>query len=148
MRAAFRVRWPEFTFHDLVSNAHVERVGASFGSWDLWLIDNERVVSGGWGVPLRWDGTSADLPNGYDGAMVRAVEGHESGVGPDTLCIMAAAVAADARRKGVAGEALTALHDRRTAGLSSLHQRVLLIPNWIPPRYKRAVGSTVSQRAW
>ncbi len=43
VRAAFRVRWPEFIFHDLVSNAHVERVGAYFGSWDLWLIDNERV---------------------------------------------------------------------------------------------------------
>lgn len=121
VRAKFRVRWPEFIFHDPVSNAHVERVGAYFDSWDLWLIDEDRVMAGGWGVPLRWDGTIADLPDGYDGAMVRAVEGYESGVEPDTLCIMAAAVAADAGLRGLAGEALMALRDRASeAGLGKV----------------------------
>jgi hypothetical protein len=111
-REAFRARWPEFIFHDSISNAHVERVGQYFASWDLWLVDEGRVVAGGWGVPMRWDGTLADLPDGYDGALIRSVEGHESGETPDTLCIMAAAVAVDAGRRGLAGQALTALRER------------------------------------
>jgi len=120
-RQAFRVRWPEFIFHDPVSNAHVERVGEYFASWDLWLVDEDRVVAGGWGVPMRWDGTVADLPDGYDGALIRSVEAHESGEQPDTLCIMAAAVAADAGRKGLAGQALTALRERAaSAGLGKV----------------------------
>ncbi len=40
---------------------------------------------------------------------------------PDTLCIMAAAVAADAGRKGLAGQALTALRERAaSAGLGKV----------------------------
>ena len=67
---------------------------------------------------MRWDGTVADLPDGYDGALIRSVAGHESGDQPDTLCIMAAVVAADAGRKGLAGQALAALRDRAvSAGL-------------------------------
>lgn len=115
VRQAFRVRWPEFIFHDPISNAHVEKVGQYFSSWDLWVIDDDRVVAGGWGVPLRWDGSIADLPEGYDGALVRSVAGHEAGEKVDTLCIMAAAVAAEAGRRGLAGQALTALRDRAAA---------------------------------
>lgn len=115
-REAFRVRWPEFIFHDPISNAHVERVDRYFSDWDALLIDDDRVVAGGWGVPLRWDGSIEDLPDGYDGALVRSVEGYETQAGADTLCIMAVAVAADAARKGLAGAALTALRERAAAG--------------------------------
>jgi len=74
-RQAFRVRWPEFIFHDPVADAYVERVGEYFASWDLWLVDEDSVVAGGWGVPMRWDGTVADLPDGHDGALIRSVGG-------------------------------------------------------------------------
>lgn len=118
---AFRARWPEFIFHDPVSNAHVEPVSRYFASWDPWILDEDGVVAGGWGVPLRWDGTIPELPGGYDGALIRSVEGHEAGDQPDTLCVMAAAVAVDAGRKGLAGQALTALRDRAgAAGLDKV----------------------------
>lgn len=115
VRQAFRVRWPEFIFHDAVSNAHVDRVGRYFGAWDLWVVDGDRDLAGGWGVPLRWNGIIADLPDGYDGSLIRAVEGHEAGDQPDTLSIMAAVVAVDAGRKGLAGQVLTALRDSAAA---------------------------------
>jgi len=68
---------------------------------------------------MRWDGTIADLPDGYDGALVRAVEGHESGLAPTTLCIMAAAVHRDHAARGLAGVVLAALRDRaEDAGLA------------------------------
>ena len=66
---------------------------------------------------------AAALPaGGYDGALASAVNGFESSVPPDTLCVMAAAVRADRQGTGLAGQVLTALRGRATgAGL----QRVI-----------------------
>lgn len=120
-RASFRMGWPEFIFHDPIANASTERVGEYFAEWDLWVIDEGRVVAGGWGVPIPWDGTVEDLPEGYDGALVRSLSARESGQATDTLCIMAAAVVADASRQGVAGKLLVALRQAAAeAGLTKV----------------------------
>jgi hypothetical protein len=50
---------------------------------DALLLDDGQVVAGGWGVPIRWDGTVGTLPDGYDGALVSAVTGQY--VVPDAL---------------------------------------------------------------
>jgi GNAT superfamily N-acetyltransferase len=114
-RAAFRQNWPEFIFHDPVSREYIGRVEEYFPGYDVLLLDDGAVVAGGWGVPLRWDGTVPELPaGGYDGALVSAVTGHEDSVAPDTLCIMAAAVRRDRQGGGLAGRALSALRDRAT----------------------------------
>ncbi len=63
-RAAFRQNWPEFIFHDPVSNEYVGRVEAYFPFYDVMLLDRGAVVAGGWGVPLRWDGTVAGPARG------------------------------------------------------------------------------------
>jgi GNAT superfamily N-acetyltransferase len=114
-RAALRAVWPEFIFHDPVSTAHIGRVETYFSEYDVLLLDDGQVVAGGWGVPIHWDGTIRSLPDGYDGALVRAVTGHEQSVRPDTLCIMAAAVKADRQGGGLAGATLSELRDRATA---------------------------------
>jgi hypothetical protein len=111
-RVAFRVRWPEFIFHDPISKQLIPLVEEYFPQFDVMLLDDERVVAGGWGVPLSWDGTVADLPDGYDGALARSVQGHESGVSSTTLSFMAAAVGNGETKKGLAGQVLTALRDR------------------------------------
>ncbi len=114
-RDAFRQNWPEFIFHDPISAEFIGRVETYFPFYDVMLLDDGKVVAGGWGVPLRWDGTLAGLPDGgYDGALVAAVTGHESSAQPDTLCIMAAAVRRDRQGAGLAGQALTALRERAT----------------------------------
>jgi hypothetical protein len=56
----------------------------------------------------------ADLPTGYTDSIVRAVEGHEQHVEPDTLVICGAVVLPDLKGKGLAGEVLLAL--RQLAG--------------------------------
>jgi GNAT superfamily N-acetyltransferase len=114
-RAALRTVWPEFIFHDPVAAAHIGRVEEYFPAWDVLLLDAGQVVAGGWGVPMRWDGTAGDLPDGYDGGLVRAVTGHEASVPADTLCVMAAAVAAGHQRGGLAARVLTALRERGAA---------------------------------
>src|ERR1700728_1168150 len=82
---------------------------------DALLLDDGQVVAGGWGVPIRWDGTVGTLPDGYDGALVSAVTGYEDSTPADTLCIMAAAVKADRQGGGLAGKTLTALRERASA---------------------------------
>lgn len=115
-RDALRTVWPEFIFHDPVSGEYIGRVEAYFPQYDVLLLDDGQVVAGGWGVPIRWDGTIAGLPDGgYDGALVSAVTGHENAVPADTLCIMAAAVRADRQAGGLAGKTLTALRERAAA---------------------------------
>lgn len=114
--AVFRPLWPEFIFHDPIDARYSDRVGTYFAQYDVLVLDGSDVVTGGWGVPIRWDGTISDLPEGYDGALVRAVTGHENTVSPNTLCIMAAAVRPGHRGSGLAGKALTALCERAAAG--------------------------------
>lgn len=111
-RAAFRGEWPEFIFHDPISGEYIQRSGEHFTRYDILLLDEGQVVAGGWGVPLRWDGSVGTLPDGYDGALVSAVTGHETSVVPDTLSVMAAAVRADRQGRGLAGQVITALRDR------------------------------------
>lgn len=113
--AVFRPLWPEFIFHDPIGAEYSGRVETYFPRYDVLVLDGSEVVTGGWGVPICWDGTIGGLPEGYDGALVRAVTGHENKVLPDTLCIMAAAVRPGRRGSGLAGKALTALRERATA---------------------------------
>jgi len=131
--AAFRVKWPEFIFHDPIAKQHVAQIATCFPQYDVLLLDEGRVVAGGWGVAIRWDGTVEDLPDGYDGAMVRAVEGHQSGVHPTTLSFMAAAVGNGETKRGLAGEVLKALRGRGLeAGLSHL---IAPLRPTLKPRY-------------
>ena len=116
VRAALRGVWPEFIFHDALVAAYIERVEAYFPRYDVLVLARGEVVAGGWGVPLLWNATAAGLPDGYDGAMVRAVEGHEDSVEPDTLCVMAAAVKPGHQGTGLAGQVLTALRERAVSG--------------------------------
>jgi hypothetical protein len=117
-RAGFRVKWPEFIFHDPISRLYLDRVEKYFPSYDALLLDEGRVIAGGWGVPMQWDGSPGNLPDGYDGALARSIDGYEANSAPNTLCLMAVAVVNSETRRGLAGMALSALRTRATdAGL-------------------------------
>src|SRR5580693_84649 len=119
-RAAFVGGWPEFIFHDPITKQYLERVERFFGYYDVMLLARGSVVAGGWGVPIRWNGVPAALPDGgYDGAIAASVTGHENSVPADTLCVMAAAVKPGHLGTGLAGQVLTALRERAAGtGLS------------------------------
>ena len=133
--AAFREKWPEFVFHDEVSRRYVPRVEELFRRYNVLVLEDgheggsESVVAGGWGVPLAWDGSVADLPDGYDGALVRSVEGHDAGAPPTTLSFMAAAVARSHDRQGLATVVLQAL-TRRALEDGLAHVVAPLRPTW------------------
>jgi len=132
--AAFRVKWPEFLFpHDPVMIQYEAQVAEFFAQYDVLLLDGDRVVAGGWGVPIRWDGTVQDLPDGYDATMVRAVDGHKDGIAATTLCYMTVAVVNGMTRQGLAGRVLTALRSRAVeAGLCHV---IAPVRPTLKPRY-------------
>ena len=110
-REALGGGWPEFVFHDPVSKLHHDRVSRAFPEFDLLLLEGDEVLAGAWAVPIAWDGSVADLPDGYDGALIRTTDGLDRHIEPTTLCVMAAAVAKDSASRGLAGRILGGLLD-------------------------------------
>ncbi|MFD4762756.1 hypothetical protein ACFWOJ_29015 [Streptomyces sp. NPDC058439] len=121
-QAALRGGWPTFVLHDPLSNTYRHRVETYFATFDVLLVEGNDVVADGRAVALCWDGATATLPDGYDGALVKAVAGHEASIRPDTLCIMAVTVQSDRMGGGLAGKVINALRDR---ALESGLQRVI-----------------------
>jgi GNAT superfamily N-acetyltransferase len=117
-KAALLADWPEFIFHDSVSE-YMRQAWTCFPRFDVRVIEDGKVVAGGWGVPLRWDASAQTLPTGYDEALIKAVTERE--IKPDTLCVMAVAVRPDRQGAGLAGQVLTALRPRAAeAGLDRM----------------------------
>jgi GNAT superfamily N-acetyltransferase len=110
MERLFAAAFPAFITADQLAKQYIGRVREWFTDQDLILLDDDdEPVATGWGVPLRWTGELEDLPTGYTDAIVRAVEGREQQVEPDTLVICGAIVRPDLTGRGMAGELLTAL---------------------------------------
>ena len=104
--------FPEFISADKLAAQYIDRVREWFPEWNLTLVDAEQnPVATGWGIPVGWDGTVADLPTGYTDATIRAVEGREQGTAADTLVICGAVVAGRLKGRGLAGQLLAALRD-------------------------------------
>lgn len=150
--AALLPIWPEFIFHDQVSSELMAQVGERFPQYDIRVLEDGQVVAGSWGVPLRWNAATETLPAGYDEAMIRAVTGHQQGVPPDTLCVMAVAVRQDRQGAGLGGEVLTAMRSRViAAGLERmispvrpvLKSRYPLIPMAQYAGWRRADGTHI-----
>jgi len=127
--AAFRERWPEFIFHDPVPPRYIPRVNDYFADFDILVLIDGHVAAGGWGVPFAWDATLADLPEGYDAALVRAVDDCEAGRSPTAFSFMAAAVHPDHDKQGLATEVLHTLVERATAA-DIMHVVAPIRPTW------------------
>ena len=110
-RSALGETWPEFLRHDPISIAFHDRGVRLFPEFDLLLIEGDEVLANAWAAPMTWDGSVPDLPDGYDGALVRAVEGHDAGTAPTTLCVMYVKVAKTHGSRGLAGRILAGMRD-------------------------------------
>ena len=112
MEDLFSEGFPPFITADRLAKQYVGRVREWFPEWNLILVDaQQNPAAAGWGVPVRWDGTVADLPTGYTDAMIRAVEDRKQGIAPDTLVICGAVVAGRLQGRGLAGKLLAVLRD-------------------------------------
>jgi GNAT superfamily N-acetyltransferase len=118
----FGAGWPEIIFHDPVAKEYVPRVDELFLHLNLVVLDDEEhVIAGGWGVPLAWDGTLKNLPEGWDAALAKSVHDHNASVSPDTLCTMAAEVTRGHQGQGLGALVLSALKGKaREHGLQRM----------------------------
>ncbi|WP_034088904.1 hypothetical protein [Streptacidiphilus albus] len=110
LQELFSEGFPEFITADRLVKQYIGRIREWFTDLNLMLVDEHGVpVASGWGIPIRWDGRIETLPTGYTDAIIRAVEGREQGIEPDTLVICGAIVTPARKGQGLAGETLNAL---------------------------------------
>jgi hypothetical protein len=106
----FEGAFPAFITADQVAKSFIGRVREWFAELNIVVIEDGRIpVATGWAVPIRWDGSLADLPTGYTGTLRRAVEGREADQQPDTLVICGAIVHPGRIGQSLAAYLLTAL---------------------------------------
>ncbi|EFE71895.1 conserved hypothetical protein [Streptomyces viridosporus ATCC 14672] len=134
LKELFSEGFPEFITADRLVKEYIGKVGEWFADLNLMLVDDRDVpVASGWGVPIRWDGLPESLPTGYTQALVRAVEGCEQGIEPNTLVICGAIVTPSLKGRGLAGETLKAL--RQTAGQAGWDRVVAPVRPTMKARY-------------
>ncbi len=92
LAALFDGGWPPFIDADTVAAQHLPRVRQLFADLEVVLVDRGGgdLVASAWGVPLRWDGTTEGLPNGYSDSLTRALRDHDTDRPTGTLVICAA----------------------------------------------------------
>ncbi len=103
--------WPAFISADKTVAAVWDRVRTEFAHLELAALDGSALVATGWAAPVRWNGTCADLPAGFTGTLVRALDNLDANATPNTLVICAAQIHPGLQRTGLAAQILNAFID-------------------------------------
>ena len=117
---------PEYNKHGAVLNEYWPRLTEERAEFQFNLITQEDgILARAHSIPLHWDGSSADLPSGIDGAIKRGFEDGDANV----LCALLIAVPRDLQARGLSRAAVEAM-----ATIARLHGLTALIapvrPNW------------------
>jgi GNAT superfamily N-acetyltransferase len=124
---------PEYNNHGDVLNRYWSRLTEELPEFQFHLLDGDEPVARARTIPIHWDGTADDLPEGIDGAIARGFDED----GANTLCALIVAVPPSRQRGGIsrlALEAMIELAQRHALGAlvapvrPSLKERYPLIP--------------------
>ena len=116
---------PEYNNHGDVLNRYWAGLTKHLPEFQFHLVEDGEPIARGRAIPLRWDGTLDDLPDGIDGAIAR---GTDEG-GANVLCALLIAVARSEQSRGLSQLALEAMTDiARRNGLRELIAPVR--PSW------------------
>ena len=118
----FLAQWPTFMFSDPVADEHYPIMYERCPEFQFYLIgDDGTLLANGNSIPLAWDGSAANLPGGWDDALVRGSLGAQDGTPPTVLCALQATASSCVTARGLGPALVGAMrllaHD---AGLSSL----------------------------
>jgi GNAT superfamily N-acetyltransferase len=118
--------FPEYNHHGDVLGRYWGRLTEERPDFQFHLLDDAgEVVALGRSIPVRWDGTTAGLPDGIDGAIARAFDED----GANILCALLIVVAQELRGRGLSAIALEATQEiARAHGLETLIAPVR--PSW------------------
>ena len=104
------VVWPEFMLQDPVVHAHWQLLWEAFNDFQLILVDADGAIAATTNsAPLAWDGTDADLPDGWDAQLQRTASNHETGAEVTTLGALQIVVDPERRGTRLAGVMLEAM---------------------------------------
>lgn len=114
VRTLLAKQWPAYTLiGDAGHGVDLEELLLRLPEHQLVLLDEQEVLCGvGLSLPVRWDGTAADLPAGWDDAIVSGERLLQDGVSSDTLCVLSITVTPSQTRRGLAERLITALKGR------------------------------------
>jgi hypothetical protein len=88
-------------------------VRKAFADLSLVLMTTDgEVAAGGWGVPIHWDRSLEDLPEGWDGALERSIADLRERRSVDTLGAMATEVVGAWQGQSLSRCVLAALRER------------------------------------
>lgn len=97
---------PEYNNHGDVLNQYWPRLTDELPEFQFHLVsDEDAVLARARSIPVRWDGTIADLPAGIDGAIARGFDEGDANV----LCALVIMVPRDLQGHGISGAAVAAM---------------------------------------
>jgi hypothetical protein len=114
---------PEYNNHGDVLNEYWPRLTEERADFQFHLTgDGDEILARARCIPLRWDGTLADLPAGIDGAIARGFDEGGAGKGradkggagkggANVLCALVIMVPRDVQSRGISAAALRAMSD-------------------------------------
>jgi hypothetical protein len=116
---------PEYNNHGDVLNVYWGRLTEELPDFQFHVLDGDEMLARARTIPVRWDGTVEDLPDGIDGAIAR---GFDEG-GANTLCALVIMVPSSLQGRGASRLALQGMIEiAREHGFGALIAPVR--PNW------------------
>jgi GNAT superfamily N-acetyltransferase len=89
-------QWPQFMYFDPVTEEHYPTMYERYPEFQFYLQNGDgTAVACCNSIPITWDGTTADLPAGWDDGLTRGALGVLNGVTANTLCAIQATVSAN-----------------------------------------------------
>lgn len=115
--------WEPFMLESEVANRMFPRAHADWPDHQLILLDaSDAVVATSSAMPLAWDGTDADLPDSWEGQVLRSAADVDAGRTPTALGAMLIVVGRDLRGGGLSGVMLGAM---QAAGRAAGYRAVI-----------------------
>jgi hypothetical protein len=118
--------FPEYNHHGDVLNLYWGRLDEERAEFQYFLLDDDgELLARVHSLPVRWDGSLADLPSGIDEAIARGFEEDEANV----LCAMLINIVRGQQGRGLSSVALAEM--RALAGRHGLDGLIAPVrPNW------------------
>lgn len=118
----FLSQWEPYMFHDPVADRYYPTMYELYPEFQFYILDESgTVIATGNSIPFLWDGSTMDLPDGWDDALTRGALDGRSGMKPNTLCALQATASAQFTARGLGGTLVQAMRRiAANAGLTSL----------------------------
>ena len=128
-------QWPAYALvGDAGHGIDLETLLLRLPSHQLVLLDEQQTLAGiGLSLPVRWDGTAAGLPAGWDDAIVLGERMLRDGAPADALCVLSITIAPTQTRRGLAERLITAL--KELAARTDAHAMIAPVRPAHKPRY-------------